>query len=114
MLLTSRELSITQMGVSPAGDPQLELAATGRPHIDSSNFRADGDRLSYDGSKGLLVLEGGREKARFWRRTETGAETNGEAQRIQYWPRENHLEADLQFLDLTGLRSALGPANRQR
>jgi hypothetical protein len=114
MLLTSRELNITQMGVSPAGDPQLELAATGQPHIESLNFRADGDRLSYDGCKGLLVLEGGREDARFWRRTDTGVETHGAAQRIQYWPRDNHLEADLRSLDLTGLRNALAPAARRQ
>jgi hypothetical protein len=114
MLLTSREMSITQMGLSPEGNPLLELAATGRPQIESQSFRANGDRLSYDGSKGLLVLEGGREDARFWRRTETGAETHGAAQRIQYWPRDNHLEADLRSLDLTGLRNALTPANRPK
>jgi hypothetical protein len=114
MLLTSREMSITQMGRSPADDPLLELAATGQPHIESMSFRADGDRLSYDGSKGLLVLEGGREDARFWRRTDAGVETHGAAQRIQYWPRENHLEADLRSLDLTGLRNALAPGARRQ
>ncbi len=114
MLLTSRELSIAQMGVSPQGDPQMELSATGRPHIESLSFTANGDRLSYDGAKGLLVLEGGREDARFWHRTNTGFETDGAAQRIQYWPQENRLDADLRFLDLTGLRNALTPAAPQR
>ncbi len=109
MLLTSDELSIVQMGVNPQGDPQMELAATGRPHVMSVNFTADGDRLSYDGGKGLLVLEGGREDAKFWHRQNTGIEIDGAAQRIQYWPQENRLDADLRFLDLTGIRNALTP-----
>ncbi len=114
MLLTSRELSIAQMGVSPEGEPHMELLATGRPHIESLSFTADGERLSYDGAKGLLVLEGGREDARFWHRADTGFETDGAAQRIQYWPKENRLDADLRFLDLTGIRNALTPAAPQR
>ncbi|MBW3600724.1 MAG: hypothetical protein KY475_26100, partial [Planctomycetes bacterium] len=107
MLLTSQELSVTQMGVTPQGDRQMELAAIGRPHIESMSFTADGDRLSYDGAKGLLVLEGGREDARFWHRTNTGFETDGTAQSIKYWPHENRLDADLRYIDLTtGFRSA--------
>jgi hypothetical protein len=111
MLLTSREMSITQMGVTPQGDRQIELSATGQPHVESQSFRASGDRLSYDGSKGLLVLEGAREEAQFWHRQNTGVEIDGAAQRIQYWPDENRLDADLRLLefDLTGARNALAP-----
>lgn len=92
----------------------MELAAIGRPHLESLNFNADGDRLSYDGAKGLLVLEGGREDARFWHRTDAGIETDGAAQRIQYWPNENRLDADLRFIDLTGFRNALTPRRKPR
>ena len=47
-------------------------------------------------------------------RADTGFETDGAAQRIQYWPKENRLDADLRFLDLTGIRNALTPAAPQR
>jgi hypothetical protein len=115
ILLTSQELSITQMGITPQGDRLMELAALGRPHIESLSFTADGDRLSYDGAKGLLVLEGGREDARFWHRTNTGFETDGTAQSIKYWPDENRLDAELRFIDLTtGFRSAAGNAGREK
>jgi hypothetical protein len=116
MLLLSRELSVTQMGVSPQGEPPLELAATGRPHIESWNFHADGDRLSYDAAKGLLVLEGGREEARFWHRQNGGLEIDGSAQRVQYWPQENRLDADVRFLDfdLNRIRNAIVPGRSKR
>jgi hypothetical protein len=116
VLLLSRELSVSQMGVTSQGEPRLELAATGRPHIESLNFTADGERLSYDAAKGLLVLEGGREEARFWHRQNGGLEVDGSAQRVQYWPQENRLDADVRFLDfdLNRIRNAVLPGRSQR
>jgi hypothetical protein len=94
MILTCQRMIIAQMG--QAGLQSLELKALGNTHVESAEFTARGDRLSYSAAKDQLILEGiGRSFAVLEQRVLPGQRPSGSvAQKIIYFPRSGLMEVE--------------------
>ncbi len=98
-----------------APDPQpdwQELIASGHVAIegsaaDDSRFYATSQRLTFDSSKELLVLDGGTGDARLWRLSADGSrDGKAVARKIEYWRGSGEVKVDkAKHLDLL-----LGPS----
>ena len=73
-LLTSDELTVTQMTTPLDGGESMELVAQGNVRAEGNMFNAWGHRMTYDQAKDLLILEGtGRVDAELYYQKREGA-----------------------------------------
>jgi hypothetical protein len=104
-LLTTDHLNVVEVAGSTPEQRTFELEALGgKTSVDNSIYRAMCNRLTYDQSKDLLVLEGdNRSSARLFRQLRLGsAPSELVARKILYWPNTNRVKVDeANMLDLT-------------
>jgi hypothetical protein len=99
--LRCRELVLLQSPLATPGVVQLEMIAQGNTTIEGKDFQATADRLSYDQSKDLLILEGTqRTGAHIWYQDPQGSKQSEQmARKLEYRPKTNRLKIDdFQFL----------------
>lgn len=107
MVVYSRELSIVRMRSPLVRDRRYwELQASGNVTVEGQVYTARGERLAFDESKQLLILEGdGRSDAQLFRQEYAGASMQTTAaQRIVYSHATNTYQLyDARVLELSGL-----------
>jgi lipopolysaccharide export system protein LptA len=106
VLLSCDRLTVAQGVLARGGQPMLDLLAQGNTYVEGQTFTARGDRVSYEQSKELLVLEGtGRADAALSHQQRVGApRSETAARKILYWTRTGRVEIDdARYLDLSNL-----------
>ena len=95
-LLTSDELTVTQMTTPLDGTKSMELVAQGNVRVKGSTFNAWGHRMTYDQAKDLLILEGtGRADAELFYQERVGAPTqSAKMGKIRFRPSTNQVQID--------------------
>jgi hypothetical protein len=93
-LLSSDDLTVTQMTTPLDGGESMELVARGNVSVEGEMFNAWGNRMTYDQAKDLLILEGtGRADAELYYQERVGAPTqHAQMGTIRYRPSTNQLE----------------------
>ena len=93
-LLSSDELTITQMTTPLDGIKSMELVAQGNVRVEGSTFNAWGHRMTYDQAKDLLILEGtGRADAELFYQKHVGTPTQHiQMGKIRYRPSTHQLQ----------------------
>jgi hypothetical protein len=108
VLLSCDRLTVAQTALVTGGPPMMDLIAQGNTYVEGQTFTARGERVSYQQSKELLVLEGtGRSNAVLSHQPRVGApRSDTTARKILYWIRTGRAELDdAQYLDLSNLGS---------
>ena len=106
LVMTCDRLTVAQSPSIPTAAPHaavaaeppiaIELEATGNTLVESRQYTARANRLTYTEAKDLLVLEGdGRTDAQLYRQQQIGGPTSqATAGRIFFWPGTNRLKVD--------------------
>lgn len=94
VLLTCDRITVAEMGATVNGRRTLEMQALGNTHVESREFEADAERISFAEAKDLIVLEGNsRTYAELTRQAGIGgARDRVVAERILYWRRDGRVE----------------------
>lgn len=93
--LKCQQLSLIDTGNQRNGNG-LELIASGNAEVESRDYRARGQRVSYVRTKDLLVLEGdSRGQAEIWKKPlRSNTLPDAIARKILYRPHDQHIEVD--------------------
>jgi lipopolysaccharide export system protein LptA len=99
-VLTSQKLNVALLGPPVDGEPAIEMKAIGAAIVESSDFTARADRISYERTKDLLVIEGGnRSPAQIWQGDSASPQVT--SQRIVYSRKHNRIQGDIRRMDLS-------------
>jgi lipopolysaccharide export system protein LptA len=99
-VLTSEKLNVALLGPPVNGEPAIEMKAIGAAIVESNDFTARADRISYERTKDLLVIEGGnRTPAQIWQGESISPQVT--SQRIVYSRKHNRIQGDIRRMDLS-------------
>jgi len=104
-VLGCETLSVVQMLAGTESNRPFALEAVGNATVESQSFLAKAVRITYDQSKGLMVLEGnGWIDATLYMQDRVGAwPQQRRARKIQFWPEsKKYAESGAHLLDLSG------------
>ena len=104
VLLNCDRMVVAEMGYSTADERMMELQAIGNGYVQGRGFSATAQRMSYDQTKDLFVLEGdNRQDAVLRRLVQAGQrEDRAEARKILFFRSTNQVHVDdARYLDLS-------------
>ena len=112
VLLTCDQLSLAEGPALPDGKRSVSLQTEGNTYVEGQSFTARGERVSYEQSKDLLVLEGtARADAVLSHQMGLGGRrTEHAVRKILFWPQTQRVEVDdARYLDLSNFGGGGAP-----